>query len=402
MKKQNITTSLRFIFFTLSMLCFSTSYAWHKSDAFTVFLKDGTHMSFFYDSVQEMRYSKYDFDGIEHKEKVIQEIHTNDSIYRLLLSEIEEVVFSYEDEPYVETNKKEFEIPSNGGECIIIVHSNTEDIEVEEDIPWANTDIKPETGMVLIKAEKNEDIFERKGFVIIHSACSIDTVLVRQKGTGLFKSAQINYSLWAECDITRSIREPRTETKLDMINSVINTGNSPIIPIKSISRDGNLITCTAEFHYRHDIQDVHREDYWAEEYTDNTIEYSITVLVDEFPGKLLSATRMQKWKEVLHQKGTNFYYSTEKQIESNISIGETEENGGRDGKVYYTTNKLENIHIGNYISRTEWITSYPEKIPSIYTDDIIEEVYHNIPLPTDKTGTFSVSLSTEESDVEQN
>ena len=62
-------------------------------EAFYVYRNDGDFNGFFYDQVKRMEYSKIDFDGVEHDEYVIQEIETEDSLYRIPLLAIDSIGF---------------------------------------------------------------------------------------------------------------------------------------------------------------------------------------------------------------------------------------------------------------------------------------------------------------------
>ena len=62
-------------------------------EAFYIYRNDGDFNGFFYDEVKSMGYSKFDLDGIEHDVYVVQEIETEDSIYRIPLSAIDSIGF---------------------------------------------------------------------------------------------------------------------------------------------------------------------------------------------------------------------------------------------------------------------------------------------------------------------
>lgn len=62
-------------------------------EAFYVYRNDGEFNGFFFDQVKRMEYSKVDFDGVEHDEYVIQEIETEDSLYRIPLLAIDSIGF---------------------------------------------------------------------------------------------------------------------------------------------------------------------------------------------------------------------------------------------------------------------------------------------------------------------
>ena len=72
-------------------------------DAFYVYRNDGEFNGFFYDQVIRMNYSKVDFDGVEHDDYVIQEIETDDSLYRIPLVAIDSIGFQ---QPEIRFNPK--------------------------------------------------------------------------------------------------------------------------------------------------------------------------------------------------------------------------------------------------------------------------------------------------------
>lgn len=62
-------------------------------EAFYIYRNDGDFNGFFYDEVQDMRYSKLDLDSIEHNEYVVHEVVTADSVYRIPLCAIDSIGF---------------------------------------------------------------------------------------------------------------------------------------------------------------------------------------------------------------------------------------------------------------------------------------------------------------------
>lgn len=62
-------------------------------DAFYIYRNDGEFDGFFFDDVIRMGYSKIDPQGVEHEEYVIQEIETEDSLYRIPLCAIDSIGF---------------------------------------------------------------------------------------------------------------------------------------------------------------------------------------------------------------------------------------------------------------------------------------------------------------------
>ncbi len=66
-------------------------------DAFYIYRNDGDFDGFFFDDVVRMGYSKVDPQGVEHEEYVIQEIETEDSLYRIPLCVIDSIGFQQPD-----------------------------------------------------------------------------------------------------------------------------------------------------------------------------------------------------------------------------------------------------------------------------------------------------------------
>ena len=62
-------------------------------EAFYVYRNDGDFNGFFYDQMKRMNLSKIDYDGVEHDDYVIQEIETEDSLYRIPLLAIDSIGF---------------------------------------------------------------------------------------------------------------------------------------------------------------------------------------------------------------------------------------------------------------------------------------------------------------------
>ena len=62
-------------------------------DAFYVYRNDGDFNGFFFDEIVRMGYSKMDLDSVEHEVYVIQEIETEDSLYRIPLNAIDSIGF---------------------------------------------------------------------------------------------------------------------------------------------------------------------------------------------------------------------------------------------------------------------------------------------------------------------
>ncbi len=62
-------------------------------EAFYIYQNDGHFDGFFYDQVKQIRYSRLDTLGIEHDRYVSQEIVTEDSVYRIMLTAIDSVSY---------------------------------------------------------------------------------------------------------------------------------------------------------------------------------------------------------------------------------------------------------------------------------------------------------------------
>ena len=79
----------------LALLCMGSMQAQTVEDgeAFYIYRNDGDFDGFFFDQVQEMRYSKIGLDSIEHDNYVVQEVVTADSIYRIPLAAIDSIGF---------------------------------------------------------------------------------------------------------------------------------------------------------------------------------------------------------------------------------------------------------------------------------------------------------------------
>ncbi len=71
----------------------SSALAQSDTDAFYIYQNDGHFDGFFYDQVQKISYSRLDTAGVEWDDFVSQEIVTEDSTYRIMLSAIDSVSF---------------------------------------------------------------------------------------------------------------------------------------------------------------------------------------------------------------------------------------------------------------------------------------------------------------------
>ena len=74
-----------------------------SQEAFYIYRNDSDFNGFFYDEVVEMRYSKIDFDSIEHDNYVIYEVELADTTYRIPLAAIDSIGFQ---QPEIKLNPK--------------------------------------------------------------------------------------------------------------------------------------------------------------------------------------------------------------------------------------------------------------------------------------------------------
>lgn len=74
-----------------------------NGDAFYIYRNDGDFDGFFFDQVEEMRYSKLDLNGVEQADFVVQEVVTPDSIYRIPIAAIDSIGFV---QPEIKFNPK--------------------------------------------------------------------------------------------------------------------------------------------------------------------------------------------------------------------------------------------------------------------------------------------------------
>ena len=81
----------------VTLLCLQTANAQTEGieggEAFYIYQNDGHFDGFFYDEVKQMRYSRLDTLNREHDHYVSQEIVTEDSVYRIMLTAIDSVSF---------------------------------------------------------------------------------------------------------------------------------------------------------------------------------------------------------------------------------------------------------------------------------------------------------------------
>ena len=64
-----------------------------SQEAFYIYRNDSDFNGFFYDEVVEMRYSKFDYDSVEHEQYVMYEVQLADTLYRIPLAAIDSIGF---------------------------------------------------------------------------------------------------------------------------------------------------------------------------------------------------------------------------------------------------------------------------------------------------------------------
>lgn len=138
------------ICFSLFILSLLTTPA-QAQDAFYIYRNDGDFNGFFYDEVIRMGYSKIDPQGVEHKEYVIQEIETADSLYRIPLAVIDSIGFQ---QPELKLNPKLKNMEQTGLRPYILCYGSNykngrrqKEILMTQKIP---RDLLPKVGDILV------------------------------------------------------------------------------------------------------------------------------------------------------------------------------------------------------------------------------------------------------------
>ena len=80
-------------------------------EAFYIYRNDSDFNGFFYDQVKRMGFSKVDNDGLEHDVYVVQEIETEDSLYRIPLAAIDSIGFQ---QPEIRMNPRFKDLRDSG------------------------------------------------------------------------------------------------------------------------------------------------------------------------------------------------------------------------------------------------------------------------------------------------
>ncbi|MBQ0022693.1 MAG: hypothetical protein KBT29_05590 [Prevotellaceae bacterium] len=128
---------------TASCMCALAQGSSEIGDAYYIYRNDGDFNGFFYDRVQEMRFSKLDLDSVEHEQYVVQEVVTPDSIYRIPMAAIDSVSFI---QPEIILNPNLY-LTSARGLDSYIYYMDESKIWVEKNTP---ENLIPKVGDVLV------------------------------------------------------------------------------------------------------------------------------------------------------------------------------------------------------------------------------------------------------------
>lgn len=128
---------------TASCMCALAQGSSEIGDAYYIYRNDGDFNGFFYDRVQEMRFSKFDLDSVEHEQYVVQEVVTPDSIYRIPMAAIDSVSFI---QPEIILNPNLY-LTSARGLDSYIYYMDESKIWVEKNTP---ENLIPKVGDVLV------------------------------------------------------------------------------------------------------------------------------------------------------------------------------------------------------------------------------------------------------------
>lgn len=129
--------------------------ALYAQDALYVYRNDGQFNAFFYSEIDSIRYSNIDCDSIEQQDVVVQEIWTQDSIYRIPVAIIDSVSFV---KPQTKYQPNVVHVDDRYVPYITSVDGMT--IEFSQDLPNV---LKPKTNDILLH-EAFDDLFP-EGFV---------------------------------------------------------------------------------------------------------------------------------------------------------------------------------------------------------------------------------------------
>lgn len=151
------------ICYLLTILVALPTGAQEQNAAFYIYQNDGHFDGFFYDQVKKISYSKLDTLGIEHGDYVSQEIVTEDSIYRIMLTAIDSVSFV---QPEIIINPHVRILERDGLMTYVTnVSDDHRTLTFSNDMPET---LRPKTDDVLLcfDFEKYEDGFGGKVFTV--------------------------------------------------------------------------------------------------------------------------------------------------------------------------------------------------------------------------------------------
>lgn len=180
MKKSILT----FVLCTLSLCTFS-------QEAFYIYRNDGDFNGFFYDEVQEMRYSKLALDSTEHEQYVTYEVVLADTIYRIPLATIDSIGFQ---QPEIKFNPKVKFIEKDGYSPYIPLSDFVWGWGVEKQAYYFRNlpdNMVPQVGDVLIglSSDTHADLYSDGGSF----SCIVEsvTLLDNEDDQGPFKTCKV-------------------------------------------------------------------------------------------------------------------------------------------------------------------------------------------------------------------
>lgn len=180
MKKSILT----FVLCTLSLCTFS-------QEAFYIYRNDGDFNGFFYDEVQEMRYSKLALDSTEHEQYVTYEVVLADTIYRIPLATIDSIGFQ---QPEIKFNPKVKFIEKDGYSPYIELSGFAWGWGVEKQAYYFRNlpdNMVPQVGDVLIglSSDTHADLYSDGGSF----SCIVEsvTLLDNEDDQGPFKTCKV-------------------------------------------------------------------------------------------------------------------------------------------------------------------------------------------------------------------
>lgn len=180
MKKSILT----FVLCTLSLCTFS-------QEAFYIYRNDGDFNGFFYDEVQEMRYSKLALDFTEHEQYVTYEVVLADTIYRIPLATIDSIGFQ---QPEIKFNPKVKFIEKDGYSPYIELGGFVMGWGVEKQAYYFRNlpdNMVPQAGDVLIglSSDTHADLYSDGGSF----SCFVESVTLfdNEDDQGPFKTCKV-------------------------------------------------------------------------------------------------------------------------------------------------------------------------------------------------------------------